>query len=61
MPRMMDWCENGLESSTKVVTTCMTSRGAACRLWLQALMFYEKGYRQWGPVMINALIMVETM
>ena len=32
MPWVMEWWENGLESSTKFVITCMTSRGAAVRL-----------------------------
>jgi hypothetical protein len=46
MPRVMEWWGNGLESSTKVVITCMTSRGAAGRLWLQAVTFYEKGIQK---------------
>jgi hypothetical protein len=39
----------------------MTSRGAAGRLWSQASTFYEEGNRNWCPVKIKALIMVETI
>ena len=49
MPWVMKWWENGLESSTDVVITSMTSRGAAGRLWSQAAMFYEKGIQKLVP------------
>jgi hypothetical protein len=42
MPRVMEWWGNGLESSTKVVITCMTSRGEAGRLSSEAAAFYEE-------------------
>ena len=45
----MEWRENGLESYTKVVITCMTSRGATGRLWSQAATFYEEGIQKLVP------------
>ena len=38
MPLVMEWWGNRLESWNKVVITCMTSRGAAGRLW--SVMFW---------------------
>jgi hypothetical protein len=44
---------NGLQSSTNVVITCMTSRGAAGRLWSvmssQAATLYEEGTQKLVP------------
>jgi hypothetical protein len=42
IPWMVEWRENGLGSSTKFVINCITSRGAAGRLWSQAATFYEE-------------------
>jgi hypothetical protein len=38
-----------VRSSTKVVMTCMTSRGAAGRLSSQATTFYEEGMQKLVP------------
>jgi hypothetical protein len=37
------------ESLTKVVIKCMTSRGAAGRLWSLSAKFYEKGTQKVVP------------
>jgi hypothetical protein len=46
---MSDGMLNGLESSKKVVTTCLTSRGAAGSLWSQTPTFYEEGIQKLVP------------
>jgi hypothetical protein len=49
MPWVLESWGSGLESSTKVLITCMTSRGAAGRRWSQAAMFYEEGIQKLVP------------